>query len=95
MGVPREIVRAEIEKIVGTGPASETNRALVCTPRAKKALRIAVQEAKAAGQNRVEPEHIFLGLLREGSGVAAKVLEDLGVNAARARAEILNGQGSR
>jgi hypothetical protein len=95
MGVRRETVRTEIEKIVGDGPKLHGNQSPVCTPRAKKALRIAVQEAKAAGQNRVETEHIFLGLLREGSGVAAKVLEKLGVNAARARAEISKELGNR
>jgi ATP-dependent Clp protease ATP-binding subunit ClpC len=60
----------------------------VCTPRAKKALQIALREAKFAGQNHVEPGHIFLGLLREGGGVAAKVLKGLGVDAAIAREEI-------
>jgi ATP-dependent Clp protease ATP-binding subunit ClpC len=95
MRVQRGTIRAEIEKIVGTGPTSQTHRTPVCTPRAKKALRIAIQEAKTAGQKRVEPEHIFLGLLREGNGVAAKVLERLGVNVTVAREEILKRQGSR
>jgi hypothetical protein len=88
MGVQRETIRAEIERIVVGAPQLHSNREPVCTPRAKKALQLAIQEAKAAGQNRVQPEHIFLGLLREGGGVAAKVLKALGVNAAIAREEI-------
>jgi hypothetical protein len=93
MGVQRETVRAEIEKIIGSGPQSQKNCPLVYTPRAKKAIRIAIQEAKAARHNHVQPEHIFLGLLREGGGVAAKVLTTLGVNATNARTEILKKQG--
>jgi ClpA/ClpB-like protein len=95
MGVRCETIRTEIEKIVGVGPQLQNDREPVCTPRAKKALQIAVQEAEAAGRNRVEPEHIFLGLLREGGGVAAKVLNGLGVNTATARAEMIKQPDSR
>jgi hypothetical protein len=95
MGVRRETIRAEIEKIMGIGPQLHTDRKPVCTPRAKKALRLAIREAKSAGRNRVEPEHIFLGLLREGGGVAAKVLMGLGLNASAVREEIQKEQGGR
>jgi ATP-dependent Clp protease ATP-binding subunit ClpC len=87
LGVRRETVRTEIEKIVGTGPQSHFNRQPY-TPRARKALQIAIQEAKAARHNHVQPEHIFLGLLREGGGVAAKVLTALGVDTTTAREAI-------
>ena len=81
-------VRAEIEKIVGTGPQSQTNRPAVYTPRARRAFQIAIKEAKAARVFRAETEHVLLGLLREGGGVAAKVLEQLGVNAAKVREQL-------
>jgi Clp amino terminal domain, pathogenicity island component len=91
MGVSRETVRAEIEKIVGSGPQlqSSTGHAPVCTPRANKALRLAMKEARILRRERVEAEHIFLGLLLEGSGVAARVLQGLGVSPDDARREIL------
>jgi uncharacterized membrane protein YiaA len=95
MGVRCETVREEIEKIVGSGPQSTTSRAPVYTPRAKKAIAIAIQEARDGRQNHVEAEHIFLGLLREGGGVAAKVLAQLGVNATIAREEIQKAAAHR
>lgn len=88
MGVSRETVRGEIEKIVGNGPQSQTNRTPPYTPRAMKALKLAILEAKALRCDRVDAGHIFLGLLREGGGVAARVLSGLGVNATKARAEV-------
>jgi ATP-dependent Clp protease ATP-binding subunit ClpA len=88
MGVQRETVRAEIEKIVVPCPQPQTNRQPVYTPRAKKSIQIAILEARVDGQNRVQPEHILLGLLREGSGVAAKVLTALGADATTIRTEI-------
>ncbi len=91
LGVHRETVRAEIEKIIATGPLSQTNRPAVYTPRAQKAFRIAIKEAKAARALRAETEHVFLGLLCEGGGLAAKVLEKLGVNAAKVREQIRCG----
>lgn len=89
MGVSREAVRAEIEKIVVPGPVSKTSRALVGTPRAKKAFVLGLKEANSLRCERMEPPHLLLGLLREGSGVAAIVLKKLGVDLERARAEIL------
>jgi hypothetical protein len=94
MGVTREIARAEIEKIVGSGSAAQTTRPTPYTPRAQKAIQLAILEAKALRSERVGAEHLFLGLMREGGGVAALVLNGLGVNAARARAEILKESGS-
>jgi Clp amino terminal domain, pathogenicity island component len=89
MGVRPETVRAEIEKIVGSFPQSHPVQTPPYTPRAKKALAIAVREAKAMRRDRVDSEHVFLGLIREGSGVAALVLKKLGVNVCDAREEIL------
>ncbi len=89
MGVSCEAVRAEIEKIVVPGPRLQTGRALVGTPRAKKAFVLALKEAKSLRCERMDPPHLLLGLLREGSGVAALVLKNLGVNPENARTEIL------
>ncbi|HEX4265162.1 MAG TPA: Clp protease N-terminal domain-containing protein [Verrucomicrobiae bacterium] len=91
LDVSRETVRAEIEKIVGLGPQlqSTPKHAPIYTPRAKKAIRLAMKEARDLKRDRVEAEHIFLGLLLEGSGVAALTLKNLGVNPGAARYEIL------
>jgi ATP-dependent Clp protease ATP-binding subunit ClpA len=89
MGVSCETVREEIEKIVGNGPKSQTNRPPPYTPRAMRALKLAILEAKASCCDRVGAEHMFLGLVIEGSGVAAQVLNRLGVNTEKARKEVL------
>ena len=88
MGVDHTIVRGEIERIVGNGPEQPGGHSLSYTPRVKKALQLAGTEAKAMNQTQVGGEHLFLGLLLEGSGVAALVLRTLGVNIQTARGEI-------
>jgi hypothetical protein len=93
MGVDHKTVRTEIAKIVGPWPMHQTMRTPPYTPRVKRALVLAGSEAKALRQTHVGPEHIFLGLLREGGGVAAVVLKSLGVNMQTARAEIFKELG--
>jgi hypothetical protein len=93
MGVDQGTVRSEIEKIVGIGRAQPTSHALPYTPRVKKALRIAGSEARSLNQIHVDAGHLFLGLLREGGGVAALVLKTLGVNIQTAREEMLRELG--
>jgi len=88
LGVGRETVRAEIEKIVGVGPQSHTSQPAAYTPRAKKAFQLAIREANAARVNRAEPEHVLLGLLNGCGGVAAVILNGMGVNAKKVREEI-------
>jgi hypothetical protein len=88
MGVSRERVRVEIEKIVGNGPHSQTARPPAYTPRAQKALKLSILEAKALRCAHVDTSHIFLGLVLEGGGVAARVLKSLGISPERARKEI-------
>jgi hypothetical protein len=90
MGLDREIVGCEIEKVIGVGPAQPSCPTLPFTPRVKRALELAGLEARALDQTQVGAEHIFLGLLLEGSGVAALVLKALGVNIQTAREELLN-----
>jgi ATP-dependent Clp protease ATP-binding subunit ClpC len=91
-GVQRETVRAEIEKIVGTGPQSRAAHPPAYTPRAQKAFQIAIREAKAARAIRAETEHVLIGLLCQGGGVAAIVLEKFGVNAAKVREQLQSNQ---
>ena len=88
-GISSETVRREIELFVSTGAMSVTAATIPFTPRARKALRLAAGEAHRLRQPHVRVEHIFLGLLREGGGVAALVLKNLNVRLENARAEIL------
>jgi ATP-dependent Clp protease ATP-binding subunit ClpC len=87
--VDHQTVRTEIEKIVHFGSDQLTTHDLPYTPRVRKALTFAAREAKALNYTGVGAEHVFLGLLLEGSGVAALVLENLGVQIERTRGEIL------
>ncbi len=89
MGVEGKVVRSEIEKVVGNGPVQPVSSAPPYTPRVKKALELAGREAQAHNHKLVGPEHIFVGLLLEGSGVAALILKKLGVNVEAARKEII------
>ncbi|MFM7180719.1 MAG: ATP-dependent Clp protease ATP-binding subunit [Verrucomicrobiales bacterium] len=84
-----DTVRMEVEKHVGTGPETKMAGNIPYTPRVKKVLALAGKEAKALNHSYVGTEHILLGLLREGEGVAARVLESLNVDIDRARQEIL------
>jgi len=89
LGLDSDSVRLEIEKWVSRGVANTGTAKLPFTPRAKRALQLAVDEARALNQDQIRPEHVFLGLLLEGSGVAALVLKQLGVGIERAREEVL------
>lgn len=89
MGLDLETVRMEVEKHVGSGPESTTVGNIPYTPRVKKVLALAGKEAKALNHSYVGTEHILLGLLREGEGVAARVLKSLEIDIARTRNEIL------
>jgi ATP-dependent Clp protease ATP-binding subunit ClpC len=90
MGLDLETVRGEVEKQVGTGQDSKTPiGSIPYTPRVKKVLALAGKEAKALNHSYVGTEHILLGLLREGEGVAARVLKTLDIDIERTRQEIL------
>lgn len=89
MGLDLETVRMEVEKQVGSGPETKTSGNIPYTPRVKKVLALAGKEAKALHHSYVGTEHILLGLLREGDGVAARVLRNLEVDLERARNEVL------
>ena len=89
MGLDLETVRMEVEKQVGSGPDQKMVGNIPYTPRVKKVLALAGKEAKALSHSYVGTEHILLGLLREGEGVAARVLKNLEVDIERTRNEIL------
>jgi len=89
MGLDLETVRAAVEKQVGTGQETKAAGSIPYTPRVKKVLALAGKEAKALNHSYVGTEHILLGLLREGEGVAARVLKSLDVDIERTRNEIL------
>ena len=89
MGLDLETVRMEVEKQVGSGPETKMVGNVPYTPRVKKVLALAGKEAKALNHSYVGTEHILLGLLREGEGVAARVLKSLELDIERTRNEIL------
>src|SRR6266511_28136 len=89
MGLDLETVRLAVEKQVGTGPETKMVGNIPYTPRVKKVLALAQKEARALNHSYVGTEHILLGLLREGDGVAARVLKNLDVDIEQTRQEIL------
>ena len=90
MGLDLDTVRSAVEKQVGKGPAAKPIGNISYTPRVKKVLALAGKEAKSLNHSYVGTEHILLGLLREGDGVAARVLKSLEVDIERCRDEILS-----
>ena len=87
-------LRLEIEKLVKSGPDMVTMGKLPQTPRAKKVIEYAIEEARALNHNYVGTEHILLGLLRESEGIAAQVLMNLGLKLEDVRQEVLNLLGA-
>ncbi|MFL2848207.1 MAG: ATP-dependent Clp protease ATP-binding subunit [Coraliomargaritaceae bacterium] len=90
MDLDLQTVRVAVEKQVGVGPESKPLGAIPYTPRVKKVLALSGKEAKLLNHSYVGTEHILLGLLREGEGVAARVLKSLDVDIERCRNEILS-----
>jgi ATP-dependent Clp protease ATP-binding subunit ClpC len=86
--IPLEAVRTQVEEIVGRGQATPTGH-IPFTPRAKKVLELSLREALQLGHNYIGTEHLLLGLIREGEGVAAQVLERLGANVERVRQSVI------
>lgn len=89
LGVNLDAVRLEVEKAVGVGPETKTVGNLPFTPRVKKVLALAGSEARSLNHAYVGTEHILLGLLREGEGVASRVLRNLNIDLEKTRVEIL------
>ena len=88
LGISLEAVRQEVEEIIGRGQQAPPGH-IAFTPRAKKVLELALREAQQLGHNYVGTEHILLGLIREGEGVAAQVLVKLGADLERVRQQVI------
>lgn len=89
LGLDLDTVRMEVEKEVGTGPDTKISGSVAYTPRVKKVLALANKEAKSLNHSYVGTEHLLLGLLREGEGIAARVLQRLQIDIQSTRNEIL------
>src|SRR5579872_4453685 len=88
LGISLEAVRQQVEEIIGTGSSSPQGH-IPFTPRAKKVLELSLREALQLGHNYIGTEHILLGLIREGEGVAAQVLVKLGADLSRVRQQVI------
>ncbi len=94
LGLSLESIRLEVEKLVQPGPSTQIQGDVPFTPRSKKALELAAEEARSLGHNYIGTEHLLLGLIREGEGVASQVLLNLGLDLNRVRSEIMELLGS-
>jgi ATP-dependent Clp protease ATP-binding subunit ClpC len=94
IGVSLENIRLEVEKLVQPGPATQIIGDIPFTPRAKKVLELSAEEARALGHNYIGTEHLLLGLIREGEGIASQVLLNLGMNLNTVRNEVMELLGS-
>ncbi|MFC0212853.1 ATP-dependent protease ATP-binding subunit ClpC [Paenibacillus chartarius] len=92
LGLGLEKIQDEVESLIGRGQEQPSN--IAYTPRAKKVIELSMDEARKLGHTYVGTEHILLGLIREGEGVAARVLNNLGVSLNKARQQVLQLLGS-
>src|SRR5215469_16642156 len=88
MGIGLDVVRREVRQIIGPGEGEQASH-IPFTPRAKKVLELSLREALTLGHNYIGTEHILLGLVREGEGVAAQVLVKMGADLNRVRQEVI------
>src|SRR3989339_97318 len=89
-----ETIRIEVEKLVQPGPQTQVMGDIPFTPRSKKALELSAEEARALGHNYIGTEHLLLGLVKEGEGMAYRVLLNLGLDLAKLRTEVMELLGS-
>ncbi len=94
LGLDLESIRIEVEKLVKAGPQTQVMGDIPFTPRSKKVLELSAEEARALGHNYIGTEHLLLGLIREGEGVAFRVFLNLGVDIDKVRNEIMELLGS-
>ena len=93
-GLSSEKIRIEVEKLVQPGPSTVVSGDLPFTPKAKKVIELAMDEARTLGHNYIGTEHLLLGLIREGEGVASQVLMNLGLELEKVREEVMSLLGS-
>src|ERR1700733_6139650 len=94
LGLDLETIRLEVEKLVQAGPATQVVGDIPFTPRSKKALELSAEEARALGHNYIGTEHLLLGLVKEGEGMAYRVLLNLGLDLGKLRNEVMELLGS-
>jgi ATP-dependent Clp protease ATP-binding subunit ClpA len=88
LGIPLEAIRAQVEESIGQGQRAPTGH-IPFTPQAKTVLELSLREAKQLGHDYIGTEHLLLGLVREGEGVAAQVLVELGADLSRVRQQVI------
>jgi len=94
LGLDLETIRLEVEKLVQAGPSTQVVGDIPFTPRSKKALELSAEEARALGHNYIGTEHLLLGLVKEGEGMAYRVLLNLGLDLGKLRNEVMELLGS-
>ncbi len=94
LGLDLETIRIEVEKLVQPGPQTQVLGDIPFTPRSKKALELSAEEARALGHNYIGTEHLLLGLVKEGEGMAYRVLLNLGLDLNKLRNEVMELLGS-
>jgi len=94
LGLSLDMIRLEVEKLVQAGPETVVSGDIPFTPKAKKVIEMAMDEARRLGHNYIGTEHLLLGLIREGEGAASQVLLNLGLDLSRVRNEIMALLGS-
>ncbi len=94
LGLSSENIRLEVERLVQPGPSTIVSGDIPFTPKAKKVIELAMDEARSLGHNYIGTEHLLLGLIREGEGVASQVLLNLGLDLAKVRSEVMALLGS-
>lgn len=94
LGLDLDTIRLEVEKLVQPGPQTQVMGDIPFTPRSKKALELSAEEARALGHNYIGTEHLLLGLVKEGEGMAYRVLLNLGLDLGKLRNEVMELLGS-
>lgn len=94
LGLDLETIRIEVEKLVHPGPQTQVLGDIPFTPRSKKALELSAEEARALGHNYIGTEHLLLGLVKEGEGMAYRVLLNLGLDLGKVRHEVMELLGT-
>ncbi|MCM8812495.1 MAG: ATP-dependent Clp protease ATP-binding subunit [Candidatus Omnitrophica bacterium] len=94
LGLNLDMIRLEVEKLVQPGPSTVTSGDIPFTPKAKKVIELAMEEARNLGHNYIGTEHLLLGLVRENEGVASQVLLNLGLDLNKVRREIMELLGT-
>ena len=94
LGLDPAKIRMEVEKLVQPGPSAAVSGDIPFTPKAKRAIELAMEEARQLGHNYIGTEHLLLGLIKEGEGVASEVLVNLGLDAGKVKDEVMQILGS-